>query len=293
MKNIKKIVVAIFIAFTSITSAAVKVTLDGHLNATYLSNSFPHQDSLHTNDVGYTIWPILTVKSGDLSVILAADFATVGIEDSNWVKNAFVRYDLTENWQFNVGRIPTTSIMTTMSARTLETVSFQDWGSTGVFAYGAQMVYKKDRWTTMFDIVADSDRSFQVSDNFDGIEFGLRTQYKIDDHWTVAGNLLLDYGDNDIFTAVDVAYSNGPFGWHFVGFSDLNEFVGCYTLATYKILPSLELHGGFDIRDGQNPNTVIGTRYIFDEKIDFTVDYQNRPNDGEENVLGVRLRRRF
>ena len=177
------VIVAILIAFTNITNATiVNFDLDGHMDSTYASNTTPHEDSVHTGDVGYTVWPIITIKYDAWAIVLGAQLDTIGVDEANWLKNAFVRYQPSDELQFNIGRISTASIMTTMPLRMLETVTYQDWGGTGIYGYGGQVVWKEGRWTTMFDIVADSDRSFQDRDNFDGIEFGFRTQYQVNDN---------------------------------------------------------------------------------------------------------------
>ncbi len=294
MKKMSAMLVALLGMVSIVVASDFEVKLDGHVSADFATDqdSFPN-NSLHAGNVGFDLWPILTIKKDEFSFVLGANLTDIAIEDCNWLKNAFVQFSPTDNWDFKLGRISTTGIMLTQPLRFLETVRYQHC-PIGIYSYGLQVVNHSGKWTTMWDVTTNTDTSFQVSDAFDGLETGVRIEYKWNDNWTTAGNIVYGINDEDVFAAADVNYTQGAFGLHVVGYANDENTYGLYSLAKYQVCKPFEVHVGFDWEDSGKFSEIIGVRLFANENTDLTLDYIHSSFPSEDdNTFAARWRYSF
>ncbi len=268
-----------------------KFDIDGFVSLDYGSDqSMIARNHIHLDELRMTFRPIMSLESGKFRFQVEADFAAADVEDANWLKEAWVKYHVSDSLSFRTGRIPTTTIMLTPPPRFLQTAR-QFRVPFGIFGGGAQMHKKWDKFTFAWDVTTDTDLSFQS--HFEGFETSLRLKYQIDECWWIAGNFAYDFTDDHGLGALSVGYQKDKLGLSLVGYTT-EEIHGAYCLAAYRIAKPFEIHAGLDWQSEKGLIKTAGIRWLLSEKTDLALDWIfDESKSDEDDILAARLRHRF
>lgn len=296
MKHIQTLVVLVLSIFCAKLTEAqeTKFTLGGYTQVEYgTDNPAINENSLHLGDIQTTIRPILIWEKGDFKFYFESDFSGVAIDNSNWLKEAWVGYKPNDSLSMRAGRIPRTTIILTPPPASLPLVRYPRVPE-NIYGWGAQITKKWSNFTLMWDVTTDSDVSFQNQGAFDGIESSLRLQYNLTKNWFIAGSVAYDFDNSDTFGAVNLGYTSDKWNLNAVAYAKDNV-QGGFVMATYRVCKPFEVHGGIDVQNKNGSNQVLGTRFFFGERsnTDLTVDYIHSDFKEDEHTLAVRLRYRF
>lgn len=268
--------------------ATTSAEIDGHVGVTYASDTGPNDypaGYVHLSDIGFSIHPVIRLDSQKWDLVMELELAESRMHNGNWIQELSIGYKVNEEWSIRLGRLSTAGIILTPPPWLLQTARYPRV-PVGIYGWGGQMQYNRDRWTATLDVTGNTGTSFQSKNAFDRIETGLRLEYKATEELSVAANAAYDFRDRELFGAVDVNFKKERFDAHLVGYATNNDVLGGFLYAGYQVTDHLELHGMVDMQRNERTSTTAGIRYSWGSN-DVTADWSHSE---DEDVFMLRYR---
>jgi len=253
----------------------------------------------------YIQWKVLRLRtkvetSTPLGAFLKTNVLGMDTVNSNWLEEAWLSWDLNDDWQIRTGRLALSTLYVTPPPFLLETVQYPRM-SRNVYGYGIQLYGSAGKG---LDVIADmggaSGKGFNDSENWNRMEFSARVKKSFSDNFFIAGNtqlsedfkrFIFDFG----FNPTEKIYLKGA---AYAADEGKFETYGNYVFAGYRILEQAELHTQTDYQINRPGNENIiwtnGVR-VWEKNNQFalTIDYETIFGDKASNQLMMRLQYRF
>jgi len=246
------------------------------------------------------------VDYGKFGFFSEVNFAHTQRKDVNWLRLAYLIYNVNSDWEVHLGRVFLSAGKMTPPPFVLETVQYPIADMYQCYGWGSQVVGKfGDGWSLSADITGKSGQPFESDTNYHGMEFSARLKKQIGDF--VLGGTVQIGSDYQRF-GPDVTWKPRR-DYHIRAAivkeeSDVDESdsrVGAYVLSVWKPLGVIEIHNQLDLRrhtTGKKVKDVVmtnGVRIFVDERgiMVVTADYQTVLSGRRESCFFLRTQIMF